>query len=61
MSTLAALLTAISEIIKRWNEFALSAWRKEGKEISKEIHDAKSDAERSEALDKLSNHMRDKP
>jgi len=61
VSTLAALLTALSEIIKRWNEFAFRAWRKEGKEISKEIHDAKSDDDRSKALDKLSNHMRDKP
>jgi len=58
MSTIAALITAIAEILKQWRSFAVSQWKKEGQGVAEKLRDAKNDEEASDALKKLDDHLR---
>lgn len=58
MGTLAAILSAIAEILKQWRDFAIRTWKAEGESIATEVRDAKTDEEASQALKKLDGHMR---
>ena len=58
MSTIAAILTAITEILKQWRSFAVSAWKKDGERVAAQLRDAKTDEEASKALKDLDDHLR---
>lgn len=59
MSILVALLNTVVEVAKQWKDFAASQWRREGKKIVKEVHNAKTDEERDAAAKRIVDHIND--
>lgn len=58
MSSIAAVLTAIAELVRAWKEFVLRAWKQDGDKIAADLKNSKTDEEASDALKKLDEHMR---
>lgn len=61
MSALAAILTAIVELLKQWQKAALKTWRKEGEAVAKELSEVKTDEDAAKALDDLERHISKRP
>jgi gas vesicle protein len=57
VTALAAILTAIVELLKQWRDAALKTWQKEGDDVSKELSEVKTDDDAKKASDDLESHI----
>jgi hypothetical protein len=61
MTELAAILTAIVELLKQWRDAALKTWKAEGDKVASELSAVKTDEDAEKASDDLEKHLNNRP